>query len=726
MSRDRQSVEIDRALEGARVELRRALTLRAITELLAGVAVAGWLGLVIDRALEPSPTWRLVAYGLLTLGAAWWLFGRGVPMLAKRFTRRELAEVVAARMPLGGDALVTAVQLEQDERAASLDEAALAVATMRAAEGALCAAGATPITRPALRGWPARTAIALGGFAAVFAMVWPAAALHYAERLALSSEPWPRRVKLVADGFAPDLMSGVAQRKVPRGAAVDVAVWADLAEGRVAPATVRARWRTATGDRQSAVLERLGAVVHRGEDALPAQQFRLRLDSVLEDTTLQLAGGDGRLGPLVLRAVDRPELTGLRLRYTPPAYLIASSVEVDALAAGSIPEGAIATLVVAASKPLSMVRVAGVGPSPETAREATPAGGAREVPVELGPLSATRLLHVELTDTDGIDSATPVEATLDVLADSPPTIELRPATSGRAVTRDARIDLAITTRDDHGVARAAVVVSVESRGERRTSVALRGHAASGRGDAAIDLLALRSEDPPLAVEPGDAVRLVAECNDAYDLSPREPSRSEPVTVEVVTPDELLARLAEREQELRAVLEGALGDVRRLAYALDLESRSRANASPDELGDRAAELLLDVRKGSRGVAGVAAGFHGLRDEVLANRIDQPALAQRLEGEVAVPLDAVVSGPLERVADRLDGRLDGGVSNAAIEAAARDAADAVARLERVLDRVESRASYNEVVSLLRGLIRDQRRVNAQTERERRDSVKRLLLE
>jgi hypothetical protein len=336
-----------------------------------------------------------------------------------------------------------------------------------------------------------------------------------------------------------------------------------------------------------------------------------------------------------------------------------------------------------------------------------------------------------MIDVDGAQVVAPFELLLDVTPDDPPTVELRLAGVGQVVTRDASIQTLARVNDDHGADYVTLLLVSESIGEEKSLVARRiVTAISNRlpveQPLVTDLLALRSEDPAnrLVLNVGDQLIIQAEVSDRYDLAPREPSRSESITLEIVTPQELLARIAERESELRQTLEGVLSDARRLSYSIDLRRRRELDTNDDSTRPAGwlADGVLQTRKTQRGVKAVAEAAMELRKEVLNNRLDQSALVNRLQGDVSRPLEKVAKGPLTRLGEQLIAAGETGD----LELAAKECAVAVAAIEKVLASLESRETYNEVVTMLRGLIRDQRRVNDRTEREQRDEARRLLLE
>ncbi|CAN0349157.1 unnamed protein product, partial [Ectocarpus sp. 4 AP-2014] len=280
-----------------------------------------------------------------------------------------------------------------------------------------------------------------------------------------------------------------------------------------------------------------------------------------------------------------------------------------------------------------------------------------------------------------------------------PTARLSFKGIGGAITRDARLPLVVELDDDHGVQSVEVLIlKSESPGPLRVSleppVALPGEATGG-----IDLLSLRSASAErrLVVEPGDRVKLTAAATDWYDLAERPPSESQPTVLEVVSPAELLARLGDAQRELRRSVDGLLADTQRLEYELDLERRrldevteeasAETSATDSAALERwAAERRLDARKAADGVIEVAQRAEGLRRQAVNNRLDQPALVDRLATAVVGPLRRVVRRNLSSARERLESLSDANAADRIAKSTA-EVARAAAALERVAASLDS---------------------------------------
>ena len=319
-------------------------------------------------------------------------------------------------------------------------------------------------------------------------------------------------------------------------------------------------------------------------------------------------------------------------------------------------------------------------------------------------------MSIRFVDTEGVASLEPHSLLLEIAPDEPPTVELRTRGVVRTITRNARVPLRISAKDDHGIKKINLLLERDEKTWHEISLYEESSAPDDSilvDQEEVDLLSLRSFGK--VIEVGDRLTLRTLVTDGYDLGPVHRVISESISLRIVTPEEILARLGETELALRQTLEGALSDARRLAYTLGHRPASQQAAS---------NQLLDTRKLIRSLQAVGASFATIRDEVIHNRLDQPAMVERISSDIVDPLQSVVDNELRK--------LETVLKIGSMQPASGLAVRAVKNIETVLDRLERRESYNEVVALLRGLIREQRQVNEKTESERRARVRRSLLE
>lgn len=707
---------VDALLVRLRNELHGAIAGRIGWLALAALAFAGWMFLIADRWLEPSANVRFtLEVTLFALGLGW-LVVVAAPRLTRAIDDRDVVTLLHREHPREAMLISTSLDLRRD----GSNNPELRAATIAEADAAAKSLADVTLVSPPSSSAATWFASFAAGAALLLAVARPDMATAFVQRVALSEASWPRRVALFAEGFTWDKQTGVWTKVVARGEPAEFEVIAQVDREDAPPETLWARG-SRVGVRQTlTTLTRVGAPV---VDNAIQQRYRRRVDRVDGDLALTIRGGDGRI-KVRLVAEDRPKLTDLTVRCDPPAYLNAPPTSNEATTLRPLPEGSVATFAAGASKKLSKVEATCRGADSQTP-QALPASveeDGKRVAIATPPLADSLVVTIVATAADGLVSE-PIELPIEVAKDTPPTAMLTLDGVGRAVTRDARLPVRVRLEDDHGVADVrlelrrednVIAVPIEPPSTLPKTV---------RGDA--DLLSLRSADPSqrLVLQPGDRVELVATAADRYDLLERPRSESRPIEIEIVTAAELLARLGDAQRDLRASLEALRTDVERLEYEVDLESRRQADAEEvTDLSRWAAERLLDVRKVSDGIADAATRADGLRQQVVNNRLEQPDLVDRLERRVVQPLRAIGERHLAGVVDAIRVSPDA-ASDAALTTALVGVQTAKAELERVLASLDTQQTYNEVVTLLRGLIREQQQVNEKTTRQESDSVRSL---
>ena len=683
-----------------------------------------WVSLLLDWCVEP-PRWaRAVLLAAAAVGVAVLLYRKLIGRLSMNLADASLAVVVERSHPSFRDSLSTAIELA-DQTPADVNPALLA---RTAAEAAAHLGQVRPerIFR--------RRPLAMLSFAAVvaaasvvgLAFTRPAVAGLWVRRLPLlGDESWPRQVQLAIEGFP----GGV--RKVARGSDVDVIVHAQATDHL--PEVVDLRWRAAEtgtpGGRLSRGL-RLGAaggpagmwridrMGTRGGATADGQAFGHVLKAVNDSLDLEVRGGDARLRGLRLEVLDPPALEKLLITSTPPAYLGSGGRQSPPARVVQIPRGSAVEIACTATKPLSaatMVAVASGGSSAEEVlavlSAAEPAGKAqppsaagRTIVGRIPSLDADRTVIVRFTDTDGLVNREPVTFMLSALPDEPPQVAMRLRGISTAVTPRARVPLVGTISDDHGLGAAFVRLKVAGGAETALPM-VRVRA----GDAVVELPAEAAEVvplEPLALAVGRKLELAVAATDTCTLG-GEPNTgtSDTWSFDVVAPEALVAMLEAREIILRRRYESCVAD---LTQARDGFAAPVRNATEDDAGDRgddAARLGDATARAAGETAELAEAFRGIRLEFDNNQLITPELEARLIAQIADPLSSLAKQDLPALAAACR-------AGTGRQELVRRADEVLARMRAVLDKMMELESFNEVVELLRGMIRTQEQIRAET--------------
>lgn len=713
-----------RALLGdLRRQTRRWIWVESLARLGLAAAVFFWTSLALDWGIEP-PAWvRITMLALGLCGLTWVIATSLLGRLFTPLTDAALALVVERTHPRCGDSLSTAIELADTPRADVDPEL-----VRRTTADALAMLG--EIRSPAIF---RRRRLALQALAGALAMATvvglaaarPAMAGLWARRmLALTDEPWPRRVRLEVEGFT----AGV--RTVARGSDVDLVVHASAAGGP--PDLVELRtlgpdgWRT----------ERMGL---RGAADAESRSFGHVIRTAVADTELEIRGGDARLAGLRLRVVDPPDVADVAIDFQPPAYLGGDERRMAAARVVRVPRGSRVRLTCTATKPLSAARLVLTSAAPAAAEPATlaelkndDAAERRTISAEIAALDADAGVELELTDTEGLPNREPIRMQLVAVADEPPQLAVALQGVSTAVTPRARLPMEGRLSDDHGLAAAAVVCSGRDGGElaRRPIDRIRGNPPT---------VAFAAESPEivplesLGLEPGGRLSIVVEAHDTCGLSSGpNVARSDSWTLDVVTPEALRSLLEAREILLRRRFETVIGD---LSQARDVLAAPPQPASPPSTAESATDSTRNdaanddalaapaVRCGeaaarAAGETGeIAAAFRLIRRELEVNGVLTPELESRLAARIAAPLEGLAAVDLPALARDCRG--------APPAATLVPRADAVlARMRAVLDTMIELESFNQLVDRLRAVIRTQEDIRAETLEQQKKRGRQIL--
>ena len=559
-------------------------------------------------------------------------------------------------------------------------------------------------------------ALAMAGAAALASiggLAWarPAIADMWVRRMALfSDEQWPRRARLSLEGFVE------GRRKVARGSDVDIIVKADARHE--IPAAVDLRSRGSAGWRS----ERMGM---RGGIIAEAQSFGHVLKGVTEDLLLEVRGADARLQNFRIVVVDAPALDSLQISYTLPDYLGGGIRRASASRIVQIPRGSCVDIVCTSTKPLAAAKLLSIADGKEESL-ATLADQSvskthlddRRIAARLENLSGDCTIVLQLTDTDGLIAIEPITFVLSALPDEAPQVSIRLRGISTAVTARARLPLVGTMSDDHGLAQADVRLHISVPPQDGTQAAARETilpiARMQAGAALIDLSAVSPEIvllEPLGLASPSTLTVGVTAVDGCTLDGRPNSGSSDIwSLDVVTVEALTAMLEAREILLRRRFESSIAD---LTQARDrLLPRNDASTDTDRLSEAASRAAGETGE-------IADAFGMIHLELDNNQLLTPELETRLLRQIADPLFGLATKDLPRLAAASRG---GATTDPAD--LVRHADDVLARMRTVLDKMMELESFNEVVEILRGVIRTQEGIRSDTLRRQKQRAREAL--
>lgn len=738
---------ISRTLADLRRRIRWYVAAEAVLCGLLFLGAVFWAGLLIDWMFEPSPNVRAAVHVVIGLVAAGILFWWGVRRWMVRLPDHSLALVLERRYPELAERLSTAVDLPARESSGEEVHPELAERTRRAAASATADLSIGAVLNQSRQNQLVVAAIGLTLSIVLLSLAAPKTWDTYVRRIALSPEQWPRTVQLSIEGFQPDGKGGWI-RKVARNSDVPVVVNASLAGELTAPHRVTIRYQWQDGARGRDDLVRIGNATP-GRDA--QQRYEYLFERIAGSVEFRIRGGDDRLERLRIEVVERPKVTELLFACQYPEYLGRADRTITAGPRVEVPAGTRITIAGKANKPLDAIRwqntVAGEdGPATEEATTSSFHGT-----TEVGRQDVE--LAISLLDQDGIESAEPFTVTIAAKQDQIPQVLVDRDGVGLAVTPMARLPLRIRLEDDYAVDAAWIDMRIGEQAVPQQPITLPpGPRSEVLTTTSIDLRELsktNKEKGELVIEPGQRIALIVSASDRYDLSnePRVGS-ARAMSLEIVTPEELIARLSGTEQNLRQTFEAIADKLLVLYDSLDgLETKPEPAAasrretdllvmdtegeealavevdSSSALAIQTGRLAEDARQIASEVLAVAAGFEDVHAQLANNRVDNSELAERIAVRIAAPLRRLGSERMPTVAERI-AQIAG--DDDALSGAKQETRLAVADAEQVLREMQGLENYNEVIATLREIIRQQERVHVKTKERQKDEVRNLLLD
>lgn len=566
--------------------------------------------------------------------------------------------------------------------------------------------------------------------------------------------------------------------KVARGASVTLNVRADGA-AKVVPEVCTIYYRTAEGDRGRVNMTRVGRI----RDGFQTYSYDGKpLKGILSTVTFDVVGFDHRLRGYSMQVVDAPAVVGADLRCKFPEYMVEEELGLwlprdVALTSGTqLPIGTDVTVKAKSNKPLREVRVFDTRTDTSTT---LPAESLDEdkfgFAIPLGKLQDNVSLEVTLIDTDNVAAERTHRIYIGAIEDQSPMVNVSLRGIGTAVTPDVLIPIEGTLRDDYGVARSWIEVMVGDGGSSDMPLEI------GKGGAVaaeIDFRAQRGE-AGIAIKTGDTLNLTVKAADRFDLQDAPNiGVSDHYQLEVVTPDELLSRLEARELGLRQRFEQVVTEVTEMRDSLvrvksegpgaEMPGADPADRDPAALPDAAAEqaeagedagtspaqlqneinkrkwslrllrsqrAIFQSQKSAQETLGIAASFEDIRAELINNRVETEDRKERLQKKIADPLNQIgqtLFPELETRLEALVGAMDQKID--ALAETGQEDADTVARADEainqanevllamndVLENMLDLESFNELLDLVRGIIRDQEKMILETKKQQKKQL------
>ena len=396
------------------------------------------------------------------------------------------------------------------------------------------------------------------------------------------------------------------------------------------------------------------------------------------------------------------------------------------------------------------------------------------------PLPPDSLLRVTLEDIDQIVSPAPTRFTINGIVDQPPIVETKLKGIGTSVTRKARIPISGTVIDDYGVASVAFEYKVDDATEwQKRSLAVPPK------DGPREFVLQRAENEayerfdvlPLDLSIKQRLTLTVAAHDSCSV-PSPTLQGLPVSggegsiasktatahrsqglkfVFVIIPEEeLLSMLYGRELNLRKRVEQIISETKATLKELQIQHTKltgpatqtqvineegptngllaegrkpsvldeRVKANLPGLNAVADRSLHGVRKNAIETAGVESAFAEIREELINNAADTPAMLERLDVKILAPLNLVntksfpnIDGALGLFRLALEKETD---PTAPLETSIDETTTLIERLEAILGEMAEMARFDAVLEDLKKTIKAEMDLLEETKRKRKEKA------
>lgn len=789
--------DVEAILAELKSRIRRYVLWQGLALAVIAVGLFFWVSLGFDyavfsvRRLEPS-RWLRVALDLTVVGTV-----TAVVLLLvvfryfRSFQPKSLALVLEKRFPELNDRLVTAIESASQTESHTALTSAMLERTMLDAAATLKQVDIDSVfDRQPLRRATTAASVLMASLMAFAAMCPEAFARWQAGYVGLQDTYWPREVELVATVLAQpgDRLKPFVEGeyKHPRGS--DLVLLFDVPEGKKVPERVDLQYRLGGGRGYGRA-----TCFSAGE-----RRFKHAIDDLLDDADFWVTAGDfTNRDAYRVRVVDPPRVDVLTAECLFPEYTkrggldettqqpVRETVSVQGTQM-SLPVETDFLLRAKSNKPLVRARLQfglhELTLSPTDASLTTRSADGQAVQIE--PISAARAakffdaerrefivpfvlselttstaqerfgkldtplgkpfampsdvaLKIFLEDIDDIIGAEPARITIHGIADNAPSIAAELKGIGTSVTRKAEIPVAALITDDYGIKDVRFEFQVDDKEPWES----RSLTKSPDGEPREFKLQEDDNDPTerfeilkMDLEIGQKLTLTVVAEDADNLNGPHVSRSQKFTFKIVSNEELLSLLYQRELNLRKRFEQIISEVKQTRTDLILH-RSKADdaakLSVEEKSKKAEALtaviasvirsLHAIRKNSTETTSVEEAFQDIREELINNAVHTPQMLERIDEKIVKPLHALNTGDYPSVDESLgalklildDGRdplpgLDESIAQIGVM---------LDQMDTILKEMQRLETFQEAIELLKSIIDQQQQLEDRTKSERK---------
>ena len=723
---------------------------------------------------ELSWQMRLIIFVLSSIAIAYVLYRLVFRRIFVRLKNQSMAMLIERSYPQFNDSLLTTVsQSGRQSGDVSIDQSMLDQTRLNA-EAILPQVDLAKV----INAKPMQRSFVIAGLllltVAGFAIANPSAIKLAAQRLyGLRDAPWPRscQIEIVGihvkrDNVIPGIdelaqttgASGMQEGKffVAKGATLTLHVRALTEEGnsdRKLPKNCTLIYRIEDGDRGTQEFKKIGGPRNG------VQRFLLDgqpLQGMLSNVNFEVRGGDHRVGPFEICVVDEPSVLSTDLVCKYPSYLVdefrSESRTIPWTGQARLPQGTEISVRGTANNQLTKVYATGRDFEKPVAIAPTEDQFQYDVAAIEKPID----LEFILCDSNGLVSQQPHRISIDAVKDQPPLIRSRLKGIGTAITPDAQIPFEGTIDDDYGLSKSWVEIEIAETETIQEPVNVNS---DGELECTIDFRQrIQTVGPqyelPVGAEGENKVAFVIKSQDKFDLNnSTNVGVGDRYVLDIVSPNQLVRILERLEVGQRRRLEQIyleLADTRN--YLLRSKSKRSGSASDfvepgeDKLAPEndsseneirkqemrllfAQRSIVQIDKSTHEILGSAEAFDNIRLQLINNRIDSEDRKTRFNEQIITPLRLIGEESMQQLRDQTS-ELDSVLRDLQIspgDQQVSDEADSLAesaieqtdltlkQLDDVLSVLLKYETQNELLEIVRGMIKQQQEIKERTKKE-----------
>ncbi len=703
----------DHRLRGVIARLRRFVLIEGVAWVMVSLFIASVLQFVVDystRGLQWSMRAAILAIIVIVVARVAWK--RLIVPLRMDIGIAEVARLIERRYPELASLLITAVRFAAGDVGASASNSPQLVSSVIHKAGSRMAKVDFDVVINPQRAKKSGAMIAAVMLVSMGSlMISPeTVGLWFSRNILLQNIEWPRRTTLMVD-----LQDG----KLIGARGDDLVVEATAIGSQ--PRVVEFFYETKSGQRGRETMLTIGSE--------GSYRYRYTLKNAQENFTFYLEGGDHTTESFDAQLIDRPSVRHTRIHIVPPAYTKMDPVKLgDGQRAAQILPGSVVTIEMETNKPVEratlmadrdvIAQATGLSAATDSATAEDSEIVSKQYSVTFTP-TKTLTYHFALKDHYGLDNRRPVRFSLRLIKDDSPLVRLKLPGVGEMITPDAILPIEVEFSDTYGLASAELVYQVLREASVESLIDLPTFKASAtRFESSVTW-------PVAAAAPvaGERLSLLARATDFDSVSGPNVTQTPETTLRVVTREELMAELGRREQEYRMDFERLIDAQEQLRGQL-LTIIGRSNTPGAKENENLAADLAPLERRQRNIASsvnvIRQQFEQILLELRVNQLATHEVEKRLGERIVEPLTKLSKRDLVAAADTIRQWS----RNLQAETASKidpQQVGVVAQMREILKNMIQWEGYQEVVNMLRDIVRLQNDLSDETKKALEDQAK-----